>query len=66
MYLSGVICSSVASIMDTKNTCCPKEVGLRAQKMNHSKFNIQYNWGDPHDHLVSMRIFILIIVKIFI
>ena len=39
---------------------CLKEIGLRA---NHSRLNGQHN-GVLHDHLMSLRIFTLIINKI--
>ena len=33
---------------------------------NHARLNSQHNWGDLYDHLMSMRIFTLIMNKIFI
>ena len=33
---------------------------------NHSKLNSEDDYGDPNDHLMSMRIFTMIVNKIFI
>ena len=43
-----------------KKDMCLKEIGLHAQNMI-TKFNNQYDWGDLYDHLLSTKIFILII-----
>ena len=31
--------------------------------VNHSRLNSQHNWGDLYDHLMSKRIFTLIIIE---
>ena len=50
-----------------KQDICLKEYGLRVQiLLNYSRLNSQHNWEDLYDRLIRMRIFILILEKIFI
>jgi hypothetical protein len=59
----------VAPRTDTKCVCLgivfKREWPTCSKYDNHSKFNSQHNWEDLHDHLMSTRIFTLIINKIF-
>ena len=51
---------------DTKDTCVVKEIALRAQIFIFcARLNIQHNWEDLYDHMVSTRTFTLIMNKIF-
>ena len=44
-----------------------EEIGLRAQNMTTiSKLNSLHKWGDLYDHLMSTKIFTLILHEIFI
>ena len=43
---------------------CLKEIGLCTQ--NYSRFNNQHEWKNLYDHLMNIRIFTLIMNKIFI
>ena len=45
---------------------CLKEIGLHAQNMITILSLSQHDWGDLYDHLLSTKIFTLIIYKIII
>ena len=50
-----------------QNNMCLKRIGLHAQNIKPiSRFIFHHNWGSLYDHLMSMRIFTLIMNKIFI
>ena len=65
LYLSGMS-FGVAPKMNTKMACIQKRSDCFLIYDNHIRFDSQHNWGNLYDHLMSMRVFILIMIKIFI
>jgi hypothetical protein len=48
------------------NIMCLKDIELRAQnRKNQLRFNGQHNWGDLYDHLMSTRVFTLIMHNMY-
>ena len=45
---------------------CSRDWTSCSKFVNHSRLNMQHNWGDLSDHSMRKRIFTLIMIKIFI
>jgi hypothetical protein len=52
----------------TKTSCGEKEIEIHAQSfVNYSTRSCQHNWGeDVHENLITQRIFVLTMHRIFI
>ena len=50
----------------SKNEHPKRDWTMCSKQVNHSKLNNQHNWGNLYDHLMSTRIFTLVMNEIFI